>query len=145
MHVIEHMHAIQPIQNTQQGEDKKKVQLVLNMYFGKFMRMITNTHLKMNTNTMHQCVATLVAPENTMCMLADDLDEGVKPMHWFQWRQEFALARCDQRCMHTITDDQAWHQITTFTITSMSKSWSHHNGSSVNDVFQGFLKPCCLT
>ncbi|MCY6488201.1 hypothetical protein, partial [Actinobacillus pleuropneumoniae] len=47
--------------------------------------------------------------------------------------------------MHTIMDNQAWHQLITLTITSMSKSWSHHNGLSVNDVLYGLLKPCCLT
>ena len=49
------------------------------------------------------------------------------------------------RCMQTIMNNQAWHQLTTFTITSMSKSWPHHNGLSVSDVLHGFLKPCCLT
>jgi len=48
-------------------------------------------------------------------------------------------------CMHTITDNQAWHQLTTFTIISMSKSWSHHNRPSVSDVLHGLLKPFCIT
>jgi len=48
------------------------------------------------------------------------------------------------KCMHTITDNQAQHQLNTFTIISMSKSWSHHNELSISDVLQGLLKPCCL-
>ena len=35
MHFIMRTHAIQPIQRTFQGEDKKQVQLELNMCFGK--------------------------------------------------------------------------------------------------------------
>ena len=82
MHVIERMHAIQPIQQTHQGKDKKKVQLGLNMHFGKLMHMTTNTHLKIGMDTMHQCVASSTVPKNTMCMLVDELDEGAEPMHW---------------------------------------------------------------
>jgi hypothetical protein len=93
MHVIVCMHAIQPIQHTHQGEDKKQVQLELNMYFDKLM-CITHTHLKISTDTMHQCVSGSAAPKKTMCMLADELDEGAEPMHRMQWRQEFASARC---------------------------------------------------
>ena len=76
MHVIVHMHAIQPTQLTHQGKDKKQVQLELNMYFGKLMRMTTSTHLKISMETMHQCVADSATPKNTMRMLADELDEG---------------------------------------------------------------------
>ena len=81
MHVIVHTHAIQPIQHTHQGEDKKQVQLEMNMYFSKLMRMTTSTHLKSSTDTMHQCVARSAAPKKTMRMLEDELDKGVKPMH----------------------------------------------------------------
>ena len=81
MHVVECMYEIQPIQHTHQGEDKKQVQLGLNMYFGKLMRMTTSTHLKINTDTMHQCIAVLAAPKKTMHMLADELDGGSIPMH----------------------------------------------------------------
>jgi len=81
MHVIVHTHVIQPIQQTHQGEDKKKVQLELNMYFGKLMCMTTNTHLKISMDTMHQCVFSSAAPKKTMHMLVDELDEGSKPMH----------------------------------------------------------------
>ncbi len=90
MHVIERAHAIQLIQRTHQGEDKKQVQLELNMHFGKLMRMTTNTHLKINTNTMHQCVASSTVPKKTVHMSAGDLDEGVEPMHRLQWRQVYA-------------------------------------------------------
>jgi len=94
MHVIERMHVIQPIQHTHQGEDKKQVQLGLNIHFGKLMRMTTNTHLKISMDTMHQCVAGSTVPKKTMCMLADQSDEGDEPMHRLQRRQEFASARC---------------------------------------------------
>ena len=52
------------------------------MYFGKLMCMTTSTHLKINMGTMHQFVSSSAAPKKTMCMLADELDEGAKPMHW---------------------------------------------------------------
>ena len=100
MHVVEHTHVIQPIQHTHQGEDKKQVQLGLNMQFGKLMRMTTNTHLKISTDTMHQCVVGSNVHKKTVRMLADKLDEVVEPMHWLQWRQEFALARCHHE-VHT--------------------------------------------
>ena len=77
MHVVECMHEIQPIQHTHQGKDKKQVQLGLNMHFGKLRRMNTNTHLKISTDNMHQCVASSIVPKKTMCMLVDELDEGV--------------------------------------------------------------------
>lgn len=76
MHVIERTHAIQPIQHTHQGEDKKNFQLGLNMYFGNLMRMTTSTHLKINMEIMHQCVVDSIIPRKAMCMLANELDEG---------------------------------------------------------------------
>lgn len=88
------MHVIQPIEHTHQGKDKKQVQQGLNMYFGKLMCMITNTHLKISMDTLHQCVSNLAAPKKTMRMIVDELDEGAEPMHRLQWRQEFYLARC---------------------------------------------------
>ena len=94
MHVVERLHAIQPIQHTHQVEDKKQVQLGLNMYFGKLMHMSTSTHLKINTDTINQCVVGSTTPKKTMHMLVDELDEGVEPMPRLQQRQEFALARC---------------------------------------------------
>jgi len=94
---------------------------------------------------MHQCVAGSTIPKKTMCMLVDELDAGAEPMHQFQWRQSSLQQDVTMRSMHTITDDQAWHQLTTFTITSMSKSLSHHSGLSVSDALQGLLKPRCLT
>ena len=94
MHVIVRTHVIPPIQHTHQGEDKKQVQLELNMYFSKLMHMNTNAHLKISTDTMHQCVFGSVAPKKTMCMITDELDEGVEPMHLLQWRQEFTSTRC---------------------------------------------------
>ena len=89
MHVIAHTHAIQPIQHTHQGEDENQVQLALNVYFGKLMCMTTSTHLKISTDTMHQCVAGSTIPKKTMCMLEDELDEGVEPMHRLEHREEF--------------------------------------------------------
>lgn len=47
---------MQPIQCTHQGEDKKQVQLGLNMYFSKLMHMTTSAHLKISMDIMHQCV-----------------------------------------------------------------------------------------
>ena len=83
MHVVERTHAIQPIQHTHQGEDKKQVQLGLNMYFDKLKRVTTNTHLKIKH-----------IPKKTMCMLADELDEGVELIHRLQQSQEFASTIC---------------------------------------------------
>ena len=93
-------HAIQPIQHTHQGEDKKQVQLELNMYFGKLMCMTTNTHLKISMDTMYQCVAGSTTPKKTMRMLADELNEGVESKHQLQWMQEFTSTRC-QHEVHT--------------------------------------------
>ena len=81
MHGILCMHVIQPIQHTHQGEDKKQVQLKLNMYFSKLMHITTSTHLKIIKNNIHHCVVSLATPKKTMHMLADELDEGVEPMH----------------------------------------------------------------
>jgi len=81
MHVIVHTHAIQPVQHTHQGEDKKQVQMDLNMYFDKLMRMTIGKHLKISIETMHQCVAGSAVPKKTMCMLIYELDEGPEPMH----------------------------------------------------------------
>lgn len=81
MHVVEHMHAIQPIQHTHKGEDKKQVQRGLNMYFGKLMCMTTSTHLEINMDNMHQYVVGSTIPKKTLRMLVNELDEGVKPMH----------------------------------------------------------------
>ena len=94
MHGIECTHAIQPIQHTHQGEDKKQVQLDPNGYFSKLMCMTTNTHLKISMDTMHQGVADSATPKKTMHMLTDELDEGVEPMHRLQRKQEFASTRC---------------------------------------------------
>ena len=82
MDVIVHMHASPPIWHTHQGEDKKQVQLELNMYFGKLMCMTTSTHLKISKDTMHQCVSSSASPKKTMFMIADDLDEGDEPMDY---------------------------------------------------------------
>ena len=97
MRVIVHMHATQPIQHTHQGEDNKQVQLELNMYFGKLMHMTTSTHLKIIMDTMDQYVSSSTVPKKTMRMLADELDEGAKPMHRLQQRKEFAPARCHHK------------------------------------------------
>ena len=94
MHVIVHMHEIPPIWHTHRGEDKKQVRLELNMYFDKLMHMVTNTHLEINIDIMHQCVVSSTVPKKTMHMLEDELDEWAEPMHWLQQRQEFASERC---------------------------------------------------
>ena len=90
------------------------------------------------------------------CWFGCTQEDHVHVSRWVGWRSNTNAPRCNRgksslqkdvtmECMHTIMDDQAWHQITTFTITSMSKTWSHHNGPSVSDVLHGFLKPLCLT
>lgn len=84
MYVIMCTHAIQPIQHIHQGEDKKQVSQERNMYFGKLMHITINTHLKINIDTMHHCVAGSATPKKTMHMLVDGLDEGVEPMHRLQ-------------------------------------------------------------
>ena len=94
MHVIVCTHEILPIQHTHQGKDKKQVQLELSMYFDKLMRMTTSTHLKINMDTMHQCVVGSAAPKKTMHMLADELDEGAIAMQMRQRRQESVSTRC---------------------------------------------------
>ena len=76
MHVVDRTHAIQPIQHTHQGEEKKKIQLGLNMYFDKLMCMTTSTHLKISMDTIHECVVDSIIPKNTMHTLAEELDEG---------------------------------------------------------------------
>jgi len=70
-----------PFNTLTKAKTKKQVQLDLNMYFGKLMRMTTSTQLKNDTDIMHQCVVGSTAPKNTMCMLVDELDEVAKPMH----------------------------------------------------------------
>lgn len=50
-------HEIQPIQHTHQGEDKKQFHLEPNRYFSKMMRMTTNTHLNIITETIHHYAA----------------------------------------------------------------------------------------
>lgn len=76
MHVIECMHAIPPIQHTHQAEEKKQVQLGMNMSINKLMHMITSTHLEISTGTMHQCAISSTIPKKIMRMLVDELDEG---------------------------------------------------------------------
>jgi len=68
IHVIMRMHAIQTIHHIDRGEDKKQVQLELNMYFCKLICRITNIHLKIAMDTMHQCVFSSVAPKETIHM-----------------------------------------------------------------------------
>jgi len=43
--------------------------------------MTTNTHWKINTDSMHQCVSGSFTPKKTIHMLADELDGGAIPMH----------------------------------------------------------------
>jgi len=103
------------------------------------------SHL-ISTDTMHQCVVDSTTPKNTMWMLGDDLDErGPNQCTGCNGGKSLLQQDVTTRCMHTITDNQAWHQLTTSTITSRSKSWSHHSRPSINDVLHGLLKPCCLT
>ena len=100
MHVIVHMHAIQPIEHTHQCKDKKQVQLELSMYFEKLMHMTTSTHLKISMDTLNECVSGSATPKKTMHMLANMLEEGVDAMHHLQGRQEFTSTRCHHE-VHT--------------------------------------------
>jgi len=69
-------HAIRPIWHIHRGEDKKKVRLELNMYFDKLLHMVTSTHLKINTETMHQYVVGPTALKMMTHMLSDEFDRG---------------------------------------------------------------------
>ena len=72
------------------------------------------------------------------------------------WRSHTNAPRCNggksslqkyviMESMHSITNDQDCHQLTSFTITSMSKILSNQNESSVSDILHRLLKPFCLT
>jgi len=139
-------HAIPPIWHTHQGKYKKQVQLELNMYFENLMHMTTNTCPEISADTMQQCVAGLVTPKTTMHILSDDLDRGAILVHL-----DATKARVHFNNMSPLSAwTPSWKTNIGIisppsTITSMSKSWSHHNVPSVSDVLHGFLKPFCLT
>lgn len=109
MHVIMRTYAIPPIWHTHWGEDKKQVQIELNMYFDKLMHMVTNTHLEINTDTMHQYVTGPTMLKMMMCMPSNKLAreaisvylDAMKARDCFQ--QDATIEHID-----TITDDQAW-------------------------------------
>ena len=123
MQVIMRTHATLLIQHTHQGEYKKKAQLKLNKYFIKVMHMTTNAHLKINTNTMHQFVVDLIAPKKNMHMLEDKLEGGATHMH-----RDAMVARVHFSKMSSwSTCTPSWMTKLGINITSMSKSWSHHN------------------
>lgn len=69
MYIIVPMRAIPLIWHTRRDEDKKPVQLEMDMYFYKLMCTTTNTCLEINADTMHQHVDGLIAPRITMHML----------------------------------------------------------------------------
>jgi len=146
MHVIVHTDAIPPIWHTHRCEDKKQVQLELNMYFNKLMCAATNTCLEINTYTMHEDVAGPAAPRMTMRMLSDELDGGAILVY-----PNAMEARVHFNKMSALSaQTPSWMTKCVIssppsTITRMSKSWSHHNSLGVSDVLHGLLKPYCLT
>lgn len=76
MHVIVRTHPIPPIYYIDRDEDKKQVQLELNIYFEKLTWPTTSTCLEITIDTMHQHVVSPVTPRMTMCMLSDELYGG---------------------------------------------------------------------
>ena len=110
MHVIVRTHAIPPIWHTHQGKDEKQVSLELNMYFDKLMRMVTNTHLEISADTMHQYVCGPTTLKTMMHMLSNELDIGAISVYQnamearVRFQQDVTVELTD-----AIIDDQAWH------------------------------------
>jgi len=128
MHIIVYMHAIPPIWHTHRGENKKKVQLELNMCFDKLMPMTTSTCLDISADTMHQHVTGLVAPKTTMHMLSDELDGGAISVY-LDAMEEIV---CFNKTSSLSTRTPSWMPkigiiLPPSTFIRMSKSWSHHN------------------
>ena len=48
----------------------------MNMYFDKFMCMVTNTHLEINIDTTHQYVVRPTTLKKMMCMLSYEFNRG---------------------------------------------------------------------
>ena len=109
IHVIMRTHATPPIWHTHWGEEKKQVQLELNMYFDKLMCTNMDTYLEINADTMHQHVTGPVAPKTAMHMLSDELDWGAILVYpdatkaSFRFQQDVTIEHTD-----TIMDDQDW-------------------------------------
>lgn len=84
------------------------------MCLDKLMCMVTNTHLEIIIDTMHQYVVGPVALKTMMHMLSDELDRGAICFY-----SDATEARvCFQQdvtigCPDTITDDQYWYQFAT--------------------------------
>jgi len=78
--------------------------------------MINNTQLNISIDTMHQCVDVLYACNKTMRMLSDKLDKGANAPECNGGKSSLQ----QDVTLHTITGNQAWHQLTAFTIKSMS-------------------------
>ena len=84
------------------------------MYFYKLMCMVTNTHSKISTDTMHQYVVGPTTLKVVMHVLSDDLDRGAITVYpaameaRVHFQQDVTIERTN-----TITDDQAWHQFAT--------------------------------
>jgi len=68
MDVIVCMHAIPSIATLTEAKSKNQVWTELDMYFDEFMRVATSADLETNADTMHQCVASLIALKTMMCM-----------------------------------------------------------------------------
>jgi len=89
------------------------------MYFDNLMCMVTNTHLEIDTDAMHQYVASLATFKAMVCMLSNELDRGAISVYPDAMEARVHFQR-DVTIEHTdtITDDQAWHQFATI---------DHHN------------------
>lgn len=78
-------------------------------------------------------------------MLSDKLDRAIS-MHSDLMKERIFFSKGSTLSAQTPTRTTKIGIISSpSTITSMSKSWPHHNGPSLSDVLQGFLKPICLT
>ena len=145
-HVCHCAHACDAtIWHTHQGEDRKQVQLALNMYFGKLMCTTTITYLEISADTMHQHVVGPVTPRTSMCMLSDELDGGAISVYPDETEVRVRFSKMSPLSAWT----PSWMMKLGInsppsTITRMSNIWSHHNGPSVSDVFHGLLKLFCL-
>lgn len=107
-HVCHYAHTCDPTHlHTHQGKDKKKVWLKLKMHFNKSMCMITGTHLKINTDTMHQYVSGLAALKTMMHILSNELDRGSILVYSNETEvRVFFQKDVTIECMNTIMDDQ---------------------------------------
>ena len=80
------------------------------------------------------------------CMLSNELDRGAISVHPHATKASVRLSKMSPLSTWTPSwTTKLGISSSPSTITSMSNSWSHHNGLSVSDVLHGLLKPFCLT